>query len=299
MSAARTSDDDASTRGKWLALLEVTLAGVLMHVAFRVFKRCTALGQLEWEFDVNYSPGFAMLVIAFVAIRLRHRTPAEHGITCAGAVRDANRALVCILVVTAVAAIPFALGVRKDPRWGDTAFGITAVSSCFVASSLILWIQPWSDAWIARIPKWTGIAFAVLLPCFPIVVRLAQSEPVGHTAAVVLSIVFGSAFAESVFFHGYVQSRLNQAFGRRWCLRGVAFGPALFITALLFGVVHLLNTYDYLTGEGELAWWWGASTAVSFYFGILREKTGSIVATTILHAFVNFASLGQRILEDS
>jgi membrane protease YdiL (CAAX protease family) len=72
-----------------------------------------------------------------------------------------------------------------------------------------------------------------------------------------------SPCSREVFFSGYAQSRLNEAFGRPWRTLGVAFGPSLLITAFVFGLVHLLNPFDYFRWQGRLALWWGCSAAAS------------------------------------
>jgi membrane protease YdiL (CAAX protease family) len=102
-------------------------------------------------------------------------------------------------------------------------------------------------------------------------------------STVVWQFVF-SGFGEEIFFRGYIQSRLNAAFGRPYSWKGIRFGPGLIITAAIFSISHMLNTANIWFGDFNLAWWWGTFTFVGgLLFGLLREKTGSVVAPGLLH----------------
>jgi membrane protease YdiL (CAAX protease family) len=100
----------------------------------------------------------------------------------------------------------------------------------------------------------------------------------------VLWLFFCAGFGEEIFFRGCIQSRVNEAFGRPFRFLGVDFGAGLFVSSLLFGVIHAMNTVDYFNGRWEIAWWWLPVNFVSgVYYGCLREKTGSIVAGGVQH----------------
>jgi membrane protease YdiL (CAAX protease family) len=105
---------------------------------------------------------------------------------------------------------------------------------------------------------------------------------------VIVSTVFWqlvfSGFGEEFLWRGYVQSRLNRAFGRPWRLFGIQFGAGLIIASLLFGVQHALNTYKPALGLASLSWGWALSTFVGgLMFGAIREKTGTLLAPGIAH----------------
>jgi membrane protease YdiL (CAAX protease family) len=58
----------------------------------------------------------------------------------------------------------------------------------------------------------------------------------------------------------------------------------LLVSSVLFGVSHVLNTCDYFEGRFEFAWWFGlVALASGLFYGILREKTGGILAGAIPH----------------
>jgi membrane protease YdiL (CAAX protease family) len=100
-------------------------------------------------------------------------------------------------------------------------------------------------------------------------------------------IVGLSAVGEELFFRGYVQSRWNQVFGRPWRVGATQFGLGLILAAVLFGVVHLINPWDYFSSTGDLAWSAAIMSACSLYLGITYERTGSVIGPITLHALGN------------
>ena len=101
-----------------------------------------------------------------------------------------------------------------------------------------------------------------------------------HTSVVpaVLYQLLYAALGEEVFFRGYVQSRLNEAFGRPYRLLVVPCGGGLVIAVLLFGLTHVLGPTE-LPQSG-----WGLWTAaIGLVFGYLREKSGSVLAPAVAH----------------
>lgn len=99
----------------------------------------------------------------------------------------------------------------------------------------------------------------------------------GVLVGVVQKLIF-VGFLEEFFFRGYVQSRLNDAFGRPYEVAGVAFGAGLIVSALLFGLAHPLTSLE------GIPWPWAVWTAAGgLLFGFLREKTGSALAPATAH----------------
>jgi uncharacterized protein len=90
--------------------------------------------------------------------------------------------------------------------------------------------------------------------------------------------VFFVAIPEEFFYRGYVQTRLNEVLptGRR--LMGVSYGSGLWVTALLFAFGHSLVGFQ---------WWHFAIFFPGLLFGLLREKTGGVLAPAFLHAACN------------
>ncbi|MFH1468227.1 MAG: CPBP family intramembrane glutamic endopeptidase [Pseudomonadota bacterium] len=99
-----------------------------------------------------------------------------------------------------------------------------------------------------------------------------------HVIVLVAYHLFFVAIPEEFFYRGYVQTRLNEVFPRRFLLAGVPFGHALWITALFFAFGHSLV---------EFHWWHFATFFPGLAFGLMRERTGGVIAGAFLHATCN------------
>jgi membrane protease YdiL (CAAX protease family) len=86
------------------------------------------------------------------------------------------------------------------------------------------------------------------------------------------------ALPEEVFYRGYMQSRLNEAFPKRMNLLSAPVGFGWVYTSLLFALGHFVIS---LRPEALATFFPG------LLFGWLRERTGSIVASTAFHAMCN------------
>ncbi len=106
-----------------------------------------------------------------------------------------------------------------------------------------------------------------------------------------------SGFGEEIRYRGYYQSRVNQEFGRPYQVAGIRFGPGLIVASLLFGLVHATQTFNPLLGQYEFAWPWALFTlAGGVFFGLLREKTGDVVACTVAHGGLDAVGEGLAIV---
>ncbi|NIM96040.1 MAG: CPBP family intramembrane metalloprotease [Anaerolineales bacterium] len=122
---------------------------------------------------------------------------------------------------------------------------------------------------------------AILLVAAPNVTQQATLR--NAISAFVFSIFF-LGLGEELLFRGYIQSRLNAAWGRPFQFHGINWGWGIVITAVLFGTMHILNIGSLVGGDWQLEPWWGVWTFISgFVSGFVHEKTGSIVAPVILH----------------
>lgn len=87
-------------------------------------------------------------------------------------------------------------------------------------------------------------------------------------------------------FSELLQERIGiiQAFGRPLRLFGVQFGIGLLISSLLFGLLHVFNSFDPAIGWSSLAWrvLWG-NTLAGLFLGVIREKTATLFAPGIAH----------------
>jgi membrane protease YdiL (CAAX protease family) len=94
------------------------------------------------------------------------------------------------------------------------------------------------------------------------------------TAAQVIVI----ALPEELFFRGYLQGRLEDAWPPRWKLWGAPIGGAWLVTALLFALGHYFVTFE-------------PQMLTRFFpgllFGWMYARTRSILAGTLFHASCN------------
>jgi membrane protease YdiL (CAAX protease family) len=86
------------------------------------------------------------------------------------------------------------------------------------------------------------------------------------------------ALSEEVFFRGYLQTRLDEAFPPRRAFLGAPIGVSLFATSGLFAFMHVMSH-----GTPIVL----AVFFPSLAFGWLRARTGSIVAPVIFHGLCN------------
>ena len=111
-----------------------------------------------------------------------------------------------------------------------------------------------------------------------------DSRTGGEIVSTVIFQFFLSGIGEEVFYRGYIQSHLNQAFGRGLQVGGVRFGAGLFIAAALFGLAHMLTSFNPFVGSFRLDPLYGIVTAIwGLIYGLLRERTGSVFGAGILH----------------
>lgn len=91
------------------------------------------------------------------------------------------------------------------------------------------------------------------------------------------------ALPEEVFYRGFLQTRLEQGFAARGIsTTWLGFTPAIFWASILFGLGHLLVPVGGAILANRMAVFFP-----SLLFGWLRRRTGSVVASTIYHAFSN------------
>jgi len=110
-------------------------------------------------------------------------------------------------------------------------------------------------------------------------------------------------FAEELFFRGYVQSRLNEVFRKKYGkILWVDFewSEGTLITGVFFfGLAHILVGVNPFTGRMAITPAAVMITAFACFmgvvFGVLAEKTGSILLPTVLHGLIDFTvfSLGR------
>lgn len=97
----------------------------------------------------------------------------------------------------------------------------------------------------------------------------------------VLTQVIAVALPEELFFRGYLLGRMEALWPARRRLFGAPFGAALLWSSVVFALAHFVGEY----APARLGPFFPA-----LLFGLLRLRTGSIVAAVTYHAFCNVLS---------
>jgi len=122
-----------------------------------------------------------------------------------------------------------------------------------------------------------GIAWFALMVLGACLLGMALASVSRVAGDIVFKLVF-VGLAEELLLRGYVQSRLNDAFGRPFRFCGVPWGWGIVCAAILFGVLHPL-----LQGPPR-PWPWALWTAAfGLTAGLLREKSGGVTAPALAH----------------
>lgn len=135
--------------------------------------------------------------------------------------------------------------------------------------------------------QWIILTAMVLCP---IVVAIARGGNAASIMAWDLYFLIMVGFGEEIKYRGYFQSRINAEYGWPWKALGVSFGPGLLVVSLLFGLSHIVQfgVFNPFLGRYAMSPWmllqafWGGR-----FFGIIREKSGSIVASGLAHGVPN------------
>ncbi|HDH07067.1 MAG TPA: CPBP family intramembrane metalloprotease [Thermoproteales archaeon] len=107
-------------------------------------------------------------------------------------------------------------------------------------------------------------------------------------------------FAEELFFRGYIQSRLNEVFTRKYeKILGIEFkwSQGTLITGIFFfGLPHLLVAVNPFTGQVTLTPLILIITLFACFIGVIlgviRERTGDIILPTLIHGLIDFTTFG-------
>ncbi len=97
----------------------------------------------------------------------------------------------------------------------------------------------------------------------------------------ILGQIFTIALPEEAFYRGYLQTQLDRALPPRLRVLGATVGPSLLVTSAIFALGHVATDPN----PARLAVFFP-----SLLFGWLRQRTGGVGASVLLHATSNLAS---------
>lgn len=224
-------------------------------------------GMTLWQFDT------LMVAVPLLLLTILRRNLADYGLRFTDWRQDLRVALTAYL--------PASLGILPTAfvayqRWsGAIVLAASLLSALFVI------------AWLLHrklIPLMGVITIALTVIGFGwAALSRGTLPPVGSAVKGFVLFAIFVGIGEEVLWRGYVQSRLNQAFGRPYTFCGVQWGLGLVIASVLFGFVHVLNT-SAATGQVGWYWPWGFWNVFSgLLFGYVRERTGNVLAPAFLH----------------
>ena len=265
---------------KLLAFLEIILVYVVVRL-IGAWLRSTGVTANELEtLGWSYSGMAIFVLVPALTILLARRSWAEYGVTLADWPTNLDIGIKAYLVrIISVGGLMLALwmglGYKEIP-------GGTLIALCdVIAIALMLWLLN------RQKPVASGRSNLIvigLLFLFPILVALALGKPSLLIVSTVVWQFFFSGFGEEFIWRGYLQTRLNQVFGKPFQIAGIQFGWGLILASLLFGLFHAFNTYDSSIGFASLSWGWAIFTTTGgLFFGLIREKTNSLLACGIAH----------------
>ena len=106
----------------------------------------------------------------------------------------------------------------------------------------------------------------------------------GHFGLWAIDQMLVVAVPEEFFYRGYLQTRFREAWPQGRTFVGARLGPAFFVTAVLFAVGHL----------AIFQFWRLAVFFPALLFGWLRERTGTVLGSSVLHALFNLYEMVLR-----
>lgn len=252
-----------------IAILEVTIV-FLVTFSLIWLVDLLPLGQIERGF-IKYA---IMITIPLLILLLTRRDLKAYGLNFYRLRDQLDMSLVVLPVAAVQGAVVGWLLPRYIPnaviRW-EGALILSLVSMAFF----------FLIAWILRGKPSTALVLPACLGLIPMV-QASNLLPERLVSFLFYLLLLGPG--EEFLFRGYIQSRLNAAFGRPFSFWGVPWGWGLVITSLMFGFMHILNQFNPFLGNYDLYIWWGVWTIFGgITYGYIREKAGSILPPALLH----------------
>jgi len=273
------------------AIIEVLLAFAFVHVTYRSLKQFTALGRWEGSAGLNFTPGLVMILFTVSVLSLCRRSFEVYGLTLRRSRYNLNVGLLWSVLMVSLAGLGLVLThVHFDPAHphNDMAGRLAGAIFGLILSVLLIWTLKRHRTLLDRVPLVFGLSLMIALLSVPVVVAVYSHRPLLTVLLTVGWLFLGAGFGEETFFRGYIQTRVDEAFGQPFRFLGFDFGPGLCVSSLLFGFLHALNTVDYFHGHLDFAWWYGVQSCFTgLFYGCLRQKTGSIVAGGVTHGLTD------------
>jgi len=243
-------------------------------------------GLVRWEQRVlgwSYFTGFLMVLLPILAMILQKREFELYGLTLRRWETSLDVGLKGYLYLVAPQILLTLLSSGGAAyRYMDGSLVLSV--SMFVTLFLLLRrltgnkYKPFSSTRVR-------LLVAAVLLALPMLVGAVYGR---LTLKVFSTILWQLVFGEELFYRGYVQSAVNEEYGRPWSVEGVAFGPGLLVSSALYGLDRALNTVRPWQGVYRVSWSWGLFTfSVGVFYGFIREHTGDVVGSGVANGLVD------------
>ncbi len=228
------------------------------------------VGALRLPFPVLHH--LLMMVVPLLILLACKKDLRAYGMTFRNLKYHTHIAGVCFIPFV-LASLPFGMGVDYRDWSGAILLAVIQIALLF-AVGWLLKAQP-SGSSLGVLGGWTLLAIGP---------AATGRAAVGEAFATFVTYAIFVGFGEEMVYRGYIQSRLNEVFGCPYRFFGVKYGWGVVIASALFGFTHVGFLSIWLGISSNLTWAWGFWTFFAgLVLGLVREKSGSIVAPALLH----------------
>lgn len=276
MTKMNSTSNKNSTLPGVKAVFEVTAVFIVVFLALWAFRSSPASGWQSHLLTLPYLEYTLIILLTFSILFLTKRNFGDYGLTLKKLNYHFDIAVTGLIVIIPLSAFKYGFLFPKF-QMSYLHWDGALISSLLGILSIIfiLYLIKNKPSYSILPPSSPGILFILLFFAFIIVLL---TIPFTTRIAGFVFFLFFVGFGEELLFRGYIQSRLNLVFGRPFQLFGVHWGWGLIIASLLFGFMHYFNPYN------PYHLWWVFWTFFSgLLFGLIREKTGSVVAPALIH----------------
>lgn len=267
-------------KGKAIALLETVFVFLLVLVAFQATQLIPIMGQnapMPLRTVISY---ILVAVIPLAVLVVSGRRFSDYGIAISNLRYNLKTVVISLPSILIIKVCAYLVG------WHQWYQALLLAAIAFGAFFLLAWMLKGRPVPLG--PQ-SGLLLIPFMPC--IVAGLTSSA--ASASGVLLRVIYMFLLvgpAEEILFRGYIQSRLNGAFGQPRQFFGVRAGWGLLIASLAFGFWHVLNPtlFNPILGHYHLSWQHGLWTfPLGLLLAFVRERTGSVFAPAILHGVIN------------
>ncbi len=150
--------------------------------------------------------------------------------------------------------------------------------------------------------KWSTYILALFLTPSALLTALYPSPLKGILINLAWFYIF-VGLAEELFFRGYIQSRLNEVFTKKYesflGIRAEWTQGTLITAVFFFGLLHLIISSNPLTGTFRIGLSELLITASAIFlglvFGVIRERVGCVYVPAALHGSIDFLTWGLEV----